>query len=91
MADSNTKPVRSRNAADSIKWKFGVSNFTKHLEHVHSMKLSCAVSLIAVTKPVKLAAWLTLKTVELKQRHQVSFLRSKVAEFVVKFIVIMVG
>ena len=47
--------------------------------------------MIAVTKPVKLAAQLTLKTAEPKQRHPVSFLRSQVTEFVVKFIVITVG
>ena len=47
--------------------------------------------LIAVTKPLKLAALLTLKTAQLKQRHPVLFLRSQVTEFVVKFIVIMVG
>ena len=46
--------------------------------------------LIAVTKPVKFAARLTLTTAEQKQRHPVSFLRSQVTEFVVKFIVIMV-
>ena len=38
-ADSGAKPDRSRNAADGIQWKFGVSNITKHLECAHSMKL----------------------------------------------------
>ena len=44
--------------------------------------------LIAVTK---LAARLTLKTAELKQRHPVLFLQSQVTEFAVRFIVIAVG
>ena len=44
MADSGEKPDRSLNAADSIQWKFGVSNITKHLECAHSMKLKeCGV------------------------------------------------
>ena len=47
--------------------------------------------LIAVTKPVMLAARLTLKPAELKQQHPVLFLQSQVTEFVVKFIVIKVG
>ena len=42
MADGGAKPDWSRNAADSIQAKFGVSNITKHLEH--SMKLkTCGV------------------------------------------------
>ena len=39
MADGGAKPDRSCNTADSIQWKFRVSNITKHLERVHSMKL----------------------------------------------------
>ena len=39
-----SKPDWSRNTVDSIQWKFGVSNITKHLERVHSMKLKeCGV------------------------------------------------
>ena len=42
MADGGAKLDRSRNAADSMQGKFGVSNITKHLEH--SMKLKeCGV------------------------------------------------
>ena len=44
VADCGAKPDRSRNAADSIHWKFGVSNITKHLERAHNMKLKeCSV------------------------------------------------
>ena len=44
LADGGAKPDWSRNAADGIQWKFGVSNITKHLERVHSMKLKeCSV------------------------------------------------
>ena len=42
MADGGAKPDQSRNAADSMQGKFGVSNITKHLQH--SMKLKeCGV------------------------------------------------
>ena len=44
VADSGAKPDWSRNAVNSIHWKFGVSNITKHLESLHSMKpKECAV------------------------------------------------
>ena len=39
MVDGGAEPDRSSNAADSILWKFGISNITKHLERMHSMKL----------------------------------------------------
>ena len=42
LPDGGAKPDWSRNAADSMQGKFGVSNITKHLEH--SMKLKeCGV------------------------------------------------
>ena len=44
LADSGAKLDRSCNAADSIQWKFRVSNITKHLERVRSLKLKeCSV------------------------------------------------
>ena len=44
MADGGAKPDRSRNAADSVQWKFGVSNITKHLKRARSKKLKeCSV------------------------------------------------
>ena len=39
VADGRAKPDRNCNAADSIQWKFGVSNITKHVERTHSMRL----------------------------------------------------
>ena len=38
-ADGGAKTDRSCNTADGIQWKSVVSNITKYLEHVHTMKL----------------------------------------------------
>ena len=80
VADGGAKPDRSRKAADSIRWKFGVSNITKHLERVHSMKLKECGMLDCYNKASKVSTW-----------HPVSFLRCQVPEFVVKSAVITVG
>ena len=83
------QPVGSHNAADSIQWKFRVSNITKRLECAHSMKLK-EYSVFDCYNKVKLAAPLTLKTAAPWQRHLVQFLRCQDTEFVVKFVVITI-
>ena len=91
MAGGGAKPGWSCNAADSIQWKFRVSNITKHLERVRSLKLKECSVFDCCNKASKVSSPANAKDCRAKQQHSVSILQSPVTEFVVKFIVIMVG
>ena len=90
MADGGAKPDRSRNAADSIQWKFGVSNITKHLERAHSMKLK-ECSVFDWYNKVKLAARLTLKTAAPWQGHPVCFCDVKSRSLLLSLLSLQLG